>query len=212
MNVFNLKKQIKLSAFGHDILYEILKNDYVNVNDKISKLIKSGVLIKLKKGLYCFSIEYRETPLDFVSISSIIYSPSYVSFEYALSYHSMIPERVQEISCATSKNTKNYDTPIGRFSYKKIPLKAYPIGVNWLYDEIEGGRFIASPEKALCDKIKFDRGIGCLGQKAMINYLINDLRLQIDFNLDIELIKKIADAYKSKNLNTLAIILTKGKI
>ena len=34
------------------------------------------------------------------------------------------------------------------------------MGVDWLYDEVNGGKFIAIAEKALCDKIRGDRGIG----------------------------------------------------
>lgn len=212
MNIYQLKKQLSLPVFTHDMIADILKKTHVNVNDKIMKFVKNNELIRLKKGVYCFSKEYRDTPLDLISISVMLYAPSYVSFEYALSYHGMIPERVEEVTCATTKNNKLFETQIGRFSYKKIPEKAYPLGVEWLYDEKFGGRFIASAEKALCDKIRYDRGIGTLTQKSMITYLKEDLRIHLDFELDSQLIEKIAKAYKSKNLNTLAQVIRKGKI
>lgn len=212
MNIYQLKKQLPLSVFTHDMIADILKETHINVNDRIMKLVKNNELIRLKKGVYCFSKEYRDTPLDLISISVMLYFPSYVSFEYALSYHGMIPERVEEISCATTKNNKLFETQIGRFSYKKIPEKAYPLGVEWLYDEKFGGRFIASAEKALCDKIRYDKGIGTLTQKSMITYLKEDLRIDLDFELDNQLIEKIAKAYKSKNLRTLAQVIRKGKI
>jgi hypothetical protein len=212
MNIYQLKKQLPLSVFTHDMIEDILKETYVNVNDKIMKFVKNNELIRLKKGVYCFSKEYRDTPLDLISISVMLYAPSYVSFEYALSYHGMIPERVEEITCATIKNNKLFETQIGRFSYKKIPEKAYSLGIEWLYDEKFGGRFIASAEKALCDKIRYDKGIGTLTQKSMITYLKEDLRIDLDFELDNQLIEKIAKAYKSKNLRTLAQVIRKGKI
>lgn len=212
MNIYQLKKQLSLPVFTHDMIADILKKTHVNVNDKIMKFVKNNELIRLKKGVYCFSKEYRDTPLDLISISVMLYAPSYVSFEYALSYHGMIPERVEEVTCATTKNNKLFETQIGRFSYKKIPEKAYPLGVEWLYDEKFGGRFIASAEKALCDKIRYDKGIGTLTQKSMITYLKEDLRIHLDFELDSQLIEKIAKAYKSKNLNTLAQVIRKGKI
>ncbi|TLP36826.1 type IV toxin-antitoxin system AbiEi family antitoxin domain-containing protein [Arcobacter arenosus] len=212
MNIYQLKKQLPLSVFTHDMIADILKETHVNVNDKIMKFVKNNELIRLKKGVYCFSKEYRDTPLDLISISVMLYAPSYVSFEYALSYHGMIPERVEEITCATIKNNKLFETQIGRFSYKKIPEKAYSLGIEWLYDEKFGGRFIASAEKALCDKIRYDKGIGTLTQKSMITYLKEDLRIDLDFELDNQLIEKIAKAYKSKNLRTLAQVIRKGKI
>lgn len=212
MNIYQLKQQLSLSVFTHDMLADILSNTYVNINDKIMKFIKNGELIRLKKGVYCLAKDYREVPLELISVSAILYSPSYVSFEYALSYYSMIPERVEEISCATTKNNKLFDTPLGRFSYKKIPEKVYSLGLDWLYDEKLGGRFIATPEKALCDKIRYDKGIGTLTQKSMFSYLKEDLRIDLDFELDSKLVEKIAKAYKSKNLRTLAQLIRKGKI
>ena len=124
----------------------------------------------------------------------------------------MIPERVSEVTSATCKNEKLFDTPIGRFSYKKVSLQAYSLGIDWIYDDIEGGRFIATAEKALCDKIKYDRGIGTLTQNSMIEYLKYDLRIDITTPLNYELIEIIATAYKSRNLKTLATIVKKGKL
>ena len=212
MKTIELKNALPLSVFSHDILYSLLKKSVNNVNDKIANLVKSGELVRLKKGFYTFSKAYLTRPIDLVSVANTLYAPSYVSFDYALSYYGMIPERVNEITSATSKNEKLFDTPIGRFSYKKVPLQAYSLGVDWLYDENDGGRFIATPEKALCDKIRYDRGIGTLTQTAMLEYLKYDLRIEITKPLDSHLIEEIANAYKSKNLKTLVLILEKGKL
>lgn len=91
-------------------------------------------------------------------------------------------------------------------------MSAYSLGVDWLYDENVGGKFIATPEKALCDKLRYDRGIGTLTQSAMIDYLKYDLRLDTTHKLDDSLIDEIAIGYKSKNLKTLAAIIKKGKL
>ncbi len=212
MKTIDIKNALRLSVFSHEMLYALLKKSVSNVNDKISNLVKSGELVRLKKGFYTFSDAYLTKPIDLISVANILYTPSYVSFDYALSYYGMIPERVSEITSATSKNEKLFETPIGRFSYKKIPLKAYSLGVDWLYDEEYVGRFIATPEKALCDKIRYDRGIGTLTQSKMHEYLKYDIRLDITKPLDAMLIEKIATAYRSKNLNTLSYIIKKGKL
>lgn len=212
MKTIEIKNALPLSVLSHEMLYALLEKSVSNVNDKISNLVKSGELIRLKKGFYTFSKPYLTRPIDLISVANTLYTPSYVSFDYALSYYGMIPERVSEVTSATSKNEKLFDTPIGRFSYKKVPLKAYSLGVDWIYDDHEGGRFIATPEKALCDKIRYDRGIGTLTQSAMIEYLKYDLRLDITKPLDAELIEEIATAYRSKNLKTLALVIEKGKM
>ncbi len=212
MKTIELRNALPLSIFSHEMLYSLLEKSVSNVNDKISNLVKSGELVRLKKGFYTFSQIYLTKPIDILSVANTLYAPSYVSFDYALSYYGMIPERVSEITSATSKNEKLFCTPIGRFSYKKVPLQAYSIGVDWIYDDIEGGRFIATPEKALCDKIRYDRGIGTLTQGAMLEYLKYDLRLDITKSLDFKLIEEIATAYRSKNLKTLSQIIEKGKL
>lgn len=212
MKTIEIKNALPLSVFSHEMLYALLEKSVSNVNDKISNLVKNGELVRLKKGFYAFSKAYLTKPIDLISVANTLYTPSYVSFDYVLSYYGMIPERVSEITSATSKNEKLFETPVGRFSYKKVPLKAYSLGIDWIYDESDGGKFIATPEKALCDKIRYDRGIGTLTQRAMVEYLKNDLRLEITKPLDAKLIEEIATAYKSKNLKTLSQVVEKGKV
>ena len=212
MKTIELKNALPLSIFSHEMIYSLLEKSISNVNEKISNLVRNKELIRLKKGFYTFSKLYQTKPINLISVANTLYSPSYVSFDYALSYYGMIPERVSEVTSATSKNEKLFDTPIGRFSYKKISLEAYSLGIDWIYDDIDGGRFIATAEKALCDKIKYDRGIGTLTQASMIEYLKYDLRIDITTPLNYELIEIIATAYKSRNLKTLATIVKKGKL
>ena len=212
MKTIELKNALPLSIFSHEMIYSLLEKSISNVNEKISNLVKNGELVRLKKGFYTFSKLYQTKPINLISVANTLYSPSYVSFDYALSYYGMIPERVSEVTSATSKNEKLFDTPIGRFSYKKVSPEAYSLGIDWIYDDVEGGRFIATAEKALCDKIKYDRGIGTLTQNSMVEYLKYDLRIDITKPLNYELIEIIAIAYKSRNLKTLATIVKKGKL
>lgn len=212
MKTIDIKNALPLPVFTHEMLSTVLEKSLSNVNVKIANLVKSGDMQRLKRGFYCFSKPYLDRPIDLISVANMLYVPSYVSFEYALSFYGFIPERVSEITSATPKNRKLFQTPIGRFSYKKVPLSAYSLGVDWFSDEVEGGKFIATPEKALSDKIRYDKGIGTLTQKSMLKYLKYDLRVEFSKKLDISLIKEIAHAYKSKNLKTLVSLLEKGKI
>jgi len=211
MNTVQLQKSIPTTVFTHDQIYTKLAAHVNNINAKISYMVKKGELIRIKQGVYIFGEDYRRTPIDLLSVANILYAPSYVSFDYALSYHGLIPERVYEITSATLRAKKLYETPIGRFSYKPIPLKAYALGIDWFYDENSGGKLIATPEKALCDKIRYDRGIGRLSQEKAVDYLEHDLRIEWDMlsKLDVALIHTIADAYKSNTLHTIATVISK---
>lgn len=208
-----LRKEITTSVFTHERIETLLSGWVSNVNAKISYMVKKGELIRLKKGIYAFGKEYQKEPIDLITAANILYAPSYISYEYALSYHGLIPERVYEVTSATLHSKKSFDTPIGRFTYKPVPLQAYAMGIDWLYDSKNGGKLIATPEKALCDKIRADRGIGKLSQEKLSTYLEHDLR--IDWGeviaLDAALISQIAQAYRSSNLTNLAKLIAKKK-
>jgi len=213
MSIVELQQQLKTAIFSHDALSVILSKQVSNVNAKISYMVKQGSLIRLRKGLYTFGHAYQKSSIDIISLANLLYTPSYLSFEYALSYYGLIPERVYEVTSASLYTKKVFETPIGRFSYQPIPLEVYALGVDWLYDEVNGGKLIATPEKALCDKIRADRGIGRLTQKKMADYLEFDLRIEWEslFGLDLALIEAISKAYSSHNLKTLSGLLKKRK-
>ena len=65
-----------------------------------------------------------ELPLGNASIAYLlagsIYGPSYISFEFALSYYGLIPEAVHVVTCASfeKKKKKTYDTIFGTFTYR----------------------------------------------------------------------------------------------
>ena len=213
MTIFEIRKKLSLSVFTHDMLAAVLRNSVSNINEKISKMVKKGELIRLKRGVYAWGELYRERPVDRIAAANRLLSPSYVSFEYALAYHGLIPERVYEITSATTKPKKCFDTPLGRFSYRTVPVRAYASGLQWLYDEKEGGRFISTPEKALCDILRTKKGLGRLSQKRVLEFLEEDLRIEPEdlFALDSKAIRAIAIAYGSPLLRELGAMIAKQR-
>jgi hypothetical protein len=213
MNIVEIRKDLSTAVFNHEILESILADEVSNVNAKIAYMVKKGELIRLKKGLYTLGKDYRTTSIDMISVANTLYAPSYISFDYALSYYGLIPERVYEVTSATMRMKKEFNTPLGRFTYKPISLQAYALGIDWLYDDINGGKLIATPEKALCDKIRSDRGIGRISQQNLRDYLTFDLRIDMDilYTLDPELILAIATAYRSSNLKNLSKLISKRR-
>jgi predicted transcriptional regulator of viral defense system len=195
------------------MLAAVLRNSVSNINEKISKMGKKGELIRLKRGVYAWGELYRERPVDKIAAANRLFSPSYVSFEYALAYHGLIPERVYEVTSATTKPKKSFDTPLGRFSYRTVPARVYALGIQWLYDEKEGGRLIATPEKALCDTLRAKKGLGRLSQKRVLEFLEEDMRIEPEdlFALDSEAIRAIAVAYGSPLLRELGVMIAKRR-
>ncbi len=176
-----MQHEKKLSSLGgvpltHGALLSLLK-EYRSPNDKIVRLIDEGWLVSIKKGLYVAS-PYRTTiPISTPLVANLLYGPSYVSMDYALYHYGIIPERVVEVTSMTTRRGKVYDIPIGRFSYTHSPLDFYPVGIDRVENTDKTGFLMASPEKALCDKLVFTRNLNIASPRALRELLFDDLRL-----------------------------------
>jgi hypothetical protein len=127
--------------------------DLSDKRGKIARLIHSGELHPLRRGLYATRTDTH--PFCF---AASIYGPSYISFDTALAYYGLIPEAVYEITSATLKRPKGFENRFGRFRYLAVPQKAYAIGIE--RNVAFGLPFlIASPAKALCDRIGLEAGM-----------------------------------------------------
>lgn len=185
-----------------------LKNnfkDYKNINCKISNDAKNGKLIKLKNGLYETDIN---TPIKYVA--GAVYGPSYISFESALEYYGLIPERVYGVSSATNnkKKKKNYNTPLGNLSYRDVPTEAYPYEVV-VIEENGYSYQIATAEKALCDKLYTLKPVKNI--REMKELLFENLRIdENEFDkLDPMIIALLSEKYRSTNIDMLVKYLNR---
>jgi len=163
------------------ITYDVLKeqyNTYRSPKDKIARLAASGELVRLKKGLFYPLEMNRKDTVSLELAANYIRWPSYVSLETALAFYGMIPERVFTTRSMTTKRSKTYFTPIGRFEYFTSKPDYYPIGVKTV--SAYGVSFlIASPEKAICDMIAVTSGLKIQSGKAMREYIEEDMRIDI---------------------------------
>ena len=148
--------------------------NYANPKTKLARLVKEKVYFPVVKGLY-----ETNPNISGYLLAGSIYGPSYLSFEFALSMHGLIPERVSTFTSATclKKKKKIYETPFGNFTYQDVALGAYPYGIL-IREEKEYIYRIASPEKALCDKLYASPLIKNYTQLAEL--LFNDLRIDED--------------------------------
>lgn len=123
----------------------------------VKRAIAAGEIINIRRGLYCLSPRYQKWPLDNYTLAQFIYGPSYISFESALRYHGWIPEAVHACTCASFGNGKEFRTPLGIFSYKRVVQRVFYTEVDRIVDPHGRVCFIASPVKALADYIYIRR-------------------------------------------------------
>jgi predicted transcriptional regulator of viral defense system len=200
-----IRQKIPQEEFDYQTLLDGLR-DYLRPRDKISDLLRKGIIIRVKKGLYIFEDEYRRRPYSKEILANLMYGPSYVSLDYALQHYGLIPERVEAVTSVTTGRSRRFSTPVGLFTYRTIPLNAFRIGMDRL--EIGDGRafLMATPEKALADKLYDGRGTGIRTQQELSRYLEEDLRIDQaalrelrSSNLDA-----IGQSYRSRKIRLLS--------
>jgi predicted transcriptional regulator of viral defense system len=97
--------------------------------------------------------------------------------EYALSFHGLIPERVETITSVTPKRDKEFNTPVGRFTYRYLNAAKYPHGIEQQWIDKLHPILIASPEKALCDYVVLNDVPEFTITSSAKAFLLQDLRI-----------------------------------
>ena len=201
----------KLSKYKtHIIDYATLKSilinlAYANINDKINNLKQKGIIKSLKPGLYIHTSVTNKNIISKELISnSLLSSPSYISLDYALYFYDLIPETVHEITAVTTKRSKVFKTDFGIFSYKQIKKELFAIGIK-IESSKHGNYWIATKEKALCDKIYFTKAVKLTSKSSMAKFIENDLRIDIDELSDFnsQIISEYYQISKSKKIKIL---------
>ncbi len=205
--------EARLAAFGavpfsHGALLSLL-TDYRRPNDKISEWLSSGVLIQLKRGLYLVGNDWRQELISLPLVANHLYGPSCVSLEFALSWHGLIPERVQEITSVCTNRGRLFQNSLGRFSYTTIPLSLFSVGLTI---EVKGNHhfWLASLEKSVCDKVLLTRHLKAIGRTSMQAFLFENLRIDADLlkDFDFEVLNSYVNSgYKPRQFRALRNVL-----
>ncbi len=169
---------------------------YASPKSRLTRMIRSGDVIQVRRGLF---LDGHDKNTSLKSLANIIYGPSYISFEYALSQHGLIPERVNAITSASFNKNKNktFNTPVGSFYYYYLPVQVYPYGIQSEADD-GAGYLIASPEKALLDALYRTRNVS--SKKALQALLTENWRLDMErlHQMDQKSLKFLTPLYNRK--------------
>lgn len=126
---------------------DVLLRDISIYDSQLTKWQKEGLLVRAKRGLYVFTDRQKElTPEE---MSMLLYEPSYISLESALSHYGFIPEIVHAVTSVTTKTTRTFSNPFGHFMYRSVKPELF---FGYVPKETKHGKFLfAEPEKALLD-------------------------------------------------------------
>lgn len=123
------------------------------LNALLKRAVASREIWRIHRGLYCLSDRYGRGGINPLELAQRIHGPSYISLETALSHHGWIPEGVQAVTSATLERSRTFDTPIGLFSFTRVPQRAFLSGVRRVSTEGRAAFFMALPLKALADYV-----------------------------------------------------------
>jgi predicted transcriptional regulator of viral defense system len=202
MDKFSLKSIIT-NEFDYNILMNCLKH-YSQPWSKIRNLLLNEEIIRVKKGLYIKNPK-EWGPCSSSILANLIYGPSYISREYALSHHGMIPEGVTSITCVSLKPTKSFTTPIGFFDYKHQSQERYAFGFTRVSIDDQRFYLLATPEKALVDTI-MDKDFN--SSTDLLEYLEHDLRIDKDHirELNPKRLQELARRFRRPIVRALATL------
>jgi predicted transcriptional regulator of viral defense system len=166
------------------------ESDIQRVRETLSRWVKMGHIIRLKKGVYMTRrfYELHQSHASFrPMVSSIILPQSYVSLEYILQRNGILTEITYPTTAVTPKNTRTIENVLGTFAYRHIKLPLY----TGFSQEVFFGIYFnqASVAKALFDYFylrPLPRGL----RKHKIN-LAEELRLNLD-----ELSSEVRDEFE----------------
>ncbi len=201
LSTYDLRQSFASEEFDYVALSSAL-SDYQAPRQKINELLKEGVIVRVKKGLYVFGSGYRRSPICSEVLANLIYGPSCLSLEYALSFHGLIPERVTLHTSITTKRNRQFDTPLGRFVYSRISEEKYPVGIELVRVDDRHSFLIASAEKALCDYLQLRRVEPFQGAGEARDFLVKDLRVEAS-RLNRSNLELLNQVYRSENVECL---------
>ena len=170
-----------------------LLTDYSNPNARIKLWAEQGYLVPLKRGLYAVSQEITQQEPCLGLIANHLYSPSYVSLQFALRQYGLIPERVMLVTNITTCHARCFNNSFGSFAYHNVPRAYFAIGVT---SRTEGAAsyMIATPEKALVDTILFTSKVPN-SLVGLEQFLKEDMRFDMDIlhDMNIPLLQTIVE-------------------
>lgn len=168
-----------------DLFSTFLKSQYA-MDVSVKRALKSRRLMQLKKGLYVTSKFYLDES-DKIGltefISSELYSPSYISLEYALKKYNLLNGFPDFVTCIAIKTSRSFKNFLGIFRYSNIKPSLF-FGfqkVSFIQDSVKDSVVckynIATKAKALFDYLYLKPGLRCkmkyLKQQLFKNLGIN---------------------------------------
>ena len=166
---------------------------------QLSRWVRSGRLIQLRRGVYAIAKPYRKTEPHPFLVANTLRKNSYVSLQSALAFHGLIPEYVPVCTSVTTGRSEQLETALGTYNYRRIKPD-YFFGFGQQEVAPDQHAFVAVAEKALLDLVYLTPG-------ADTDSYLRELRLQHTETIDGETLEKLADRIGKPKLRSAVQII-----
>ena len=166
----------------------------------VHRACQASEILRLKPGLFVLGPPYRKSdPHPFV-VAAVLHAPSHISLESALAHHGLIPEAVYQVSSVTLGRSREFSTPLGVFSFRRVPVSAPRAGVEAVAVARNAWAFIASPLRAIADAVYLNNEI-TWGHDGL-GYLTESLRIEQDDlrSLPFDLLDEILRSFSNQRV------------
>ncbi len=214
-NEMSYLKKLKNPEITTSMLIGAL-SDYKDVRGKINSLSMKGLIRPIKQGVYLVNEDLALRPYSNEILANLIYGPSYISLETALSSYGFTPERVTVTTSICLGRGKSFTTPVGEFEYHHIKKSIYSQGIQ--LKEVFKGAFCqyATPEKALLDFIYIKESKGKFkNQNDYFKYLLDSFRFDlqtIENKISLKKLQSLSEKYPFQHIQWFTNELTRTLI
>jgi len=166
----------------------------------VHRAVSSGEVIRLKPGTFLLQRGYRKTdPHPFV-VAALLHAPSHVSLETALAYHGMIPEAVYQTASVTAARSRSFETPIGLFTFQRVPAASPRAGVRIEKLGSSAWAFVATPLRAIADLVYLRPSVSWKGEG--LGFLTGSMRIEEEDLARIEpaVFEEILESVRSRRV------------
>lgn len=144
----------------------------------VHRAVQAGELLRLKPGLWMLAQPYRKSEAHPFALARLLHGPSHVSLETALSFHGLIPEAVFQVASVTVARSRTFQTPMGVFSFQRVPCGSPDAGVEAVKLPNDQWAFVATPLRAIADMVYLNRQV--TWSRDGQAYLTESLRIEPD--------------------------------
>ena len=183
----------------------VIVNTFPDISEGARKLlihraVKAKEILRLKRGLYILSREYRKSSYHPYAIAAMLHAPSHISLETALSFHGLIPEAVYQVSSVTSSRSRDFNTPLGIFTFQRIPLHNPRAGVEIVKLDDYSWAYIAKPLRAITDLIYYRKEI--TWEAHGLGFLTDSMRIEDEdlFHIDFSYYTEMREGLYNKRV------------